>query len=183
MSNGRMAGILRAYQNVLRKHPIIVQSIQVGALMGLGDAIAQTFVERKGKESKPFNFIRNRNFILLGTFVVGPAQSQWFKILDRYIKGKRAEVVLKKMVCDQLIFAPFFLAVFLILLETLEKRSLSKAQKSMRLYYFDILKANYTVWPLVQLCNFYLVPVNYQTLLVQVVAIAWNTFISYRTHV
>lgn len=150
--------------------------------MGAGDAIAQKCIEQR-YEPKSFDFNRNRNFILLGTFVIGPSSSAWYTILDRYIKGKPAEVAIKKVICDQFIFAPCFLAIFLILLETLEGKSLKEAKKSMSVYYFDILKANYSVWPLVQLCNFYLIPVNYQTLVVQCVALGWNIFISYKTHV
>ncbi|KAK9888519.1 hypothetical protein WA026_000770 [Henosepilachna vigintioctopunctata] len=177
-----MARIIGVYQRFLRKHPLVVQSIQVGALMGVGDAIAQKAFQ-KSDPAKPFNFSRNKNFILLGALFVGPGTRTWYVILDKYIKGERTERVLKKVICDQLIFAPFFLATFLMLLETLEKGSIAEARRATRLYYFDLLKANYTIWPLVQLCNFYFVPLNYQTLFVQSVALAWNTFLSYKTHI
>lgn len=95
------------------------------------------------------------------------------------MKGKPAEKAFKKVICDQLIFAPFFLVVSLMLLETIKGRSLKEAKEAMSVYYFDILKANYAVWPLVQICNFYLIPVNYQSLFVQCIALGWNIFFSY----
>ncbi|XP_044752191.1 protein Mpv17-like [Coccinella septempunctata] len=176
-----MSKFFRSYGKTLQKYPIVVQSIQVGFLMSAGDAIAQKCFEQRVNE-KPFDYERNRNFLLLGTFIIGPSSSVWFSVLDRYIKGRPAERAIKKVICDQFIFAPCFLAVFLMLLETMKRRSITEARKAVGVYYFDILKVNYAVWPFVQLCNFYLIPVNYQTLFVQCIALGWNIYISYKSH-
>lgn len=176
-----MSAFLQIYKNTLQRHPFIVQSVQVGTLMGIGDIIAQKCIEQRYSE-KPYNFKRTTNFFLLGTFFLGPVNSRWFRILDQYVKGKPTQRVLKKVALDQFVYIPCFLAVFLTSLEYLERKSLDDARKAVKLYYWDVIKANYTIWPMVQLCNFYFVPLNYQTLVVQVVALGWNTYISYRTH-
>lgn len=38
--------------------------------------------------------------------------------------------------------------------------------------------ANYKLWPAVQCVNFYLVPLNYQLLFLNVIAIGWTAFLS-----
>lgn len=38
--------------------------------------------------------------------------------------------------------------------------------------------ANYKLWPAVQCFNFYLVPLNYQLLFLNVIAIGWTAFLS-----
>lgn len=44
-----MSSILRFYQKSVVKYPYFIQGIQSSLLMGLGDAIAQTMIEKKKK--------------------------------------------------------------------------------------------------------------------------------------
>lgn len=38
--------------------------------------------------------------------------------------------------------------------------------------------ANWKLWPAVQFINFYLIPLNYQLLFLNVIAIGWTAFLS-----
>lgn len=134
----------------------------------------------------------------------GPATRTWYGILDKYIGSKGYSVAIKKVACDQLLYAPTFIAVLLIVIGICQGKDTEGLQIKITNEYKDILMNNYKVtnffilyelytfpsqlitflfqlWPMVQLVNFSLVPLHYQTLVVQSVALFWNSYISYRT--
>lgn len=68
----------------------------------------------------------------------------WYGILDRGLKGSRY-VVAKKVVLDQFVFAPSFLAVVISFLNLAHGKSVSQVKEKMKADYVPILKANYMV--------------------------------------
>ena len=45
--------------------------------------------------------------------------------------------------------------------------------------YFAALKMNYLIWPAVQLVNFRFVPLQHRLMFVNVIAIGWNSYLSW----
>lgn len=75
-----------------------------------------------------------------------------------------------------------FLATLLCFIGYSQHQDVERVKAKLQNEYFDILKSNYAVWPMVQLINFRFVPLNYQVLLTQVVAVMWNVYVSWRTN-
>lgn len=107
----------------------------------------------------------------------------WYGILNKYIGSQGKAVAIKKVIVDQLLFAPTFLGIFISTLGALEGKKFENIKSDLTKNYPDILKANYSIWPAVQIVNFYVVPLKYQVLCVQSVALFWNTYVSWKTHV
>ncbi|KYM98561.1 Protein Mpv17, partial [Cyphomyrmex costatus] len=149
-----------------------------GILMGLGDQIAQNFIDN----SKTIDFKRTIQFAGIGLFISGPTTTKWYMVLDKYLGSKGYSVAIKKVACDQLFFAPTFIAVLLITIGICQGKDIKKLKIKLANEYSDILINNYKLWPMVQLVNFSLVPLHYQTLVVQSVALLWNSYISYRSN-
>lgn len=62
-----MTTIWRVYQKTLVKYPILIQAAQSGVLMGTGDLIAQSIVEKKPFEN--INWLRTAQFASVGLFI------------------------------------------------------------------------------------------------------------------
>ncbi|CAH1954105.1 unnamed protein product [Acanthoscelides obtectus] len=159
----------------------VVQALQTGVLMGVGDAIAQTFVEKApGKKYDPR---RTGKFFLLGVGFVGPTLGTWYRVLaSRFGDTGTFNVAVKKMALDQLVFAPSFLALFITTVSFTDGRNWRETKQQLIHKYPDIYLTNLTIWPAVQLVNFSFIPLRHQLLLVQSVAILWNCYLSWKTH-
>ncbi|XP_043479408.1 protein Mpv17-like [Leptopilina heterotoma] len=175
-----MSYILRGYQKLLSRFPLGMQALQAGTLMALGDQIAQNLVEKRRFDE--LDFKRTAGFAGIGFFIAGPATRTWYGFLDKNIGSKGGIVTLKKVACDQLLFAPFFLSILVVVIGVLQGNEMESIKQKLKNEYPDILASNYKLWPAVQLLNFGIVPLQYQVLVVQTVALLWNTYISYRTN-
>ena len=114
---------------------------------------------------------------LYGGCVFGPAATTWFGILQRHVVLRSANAtILARVACDQLLFAPTFIGVFLSSMAVLEGGS---PREKLRKNYFNALRANYMIWPFVQGVNFKLVPLEHRVLFVNVISIGWNCYLSY----
>lgn len=199
--------IFQIYQRILNRRPYLVQAIQTGTLMGAGDLIAQTLIEKKSFRdvdyartlkfsSIGFCFGVSSLFIILfklvliclynltlySLFFQGPALRIWYGLLNKHVGSSGKTVALKKVFIDQAVFAPTFLFFLLVAVGAMQGKSWESIQDDIQTNYFDILKTNYYVWPWVQIVNFYYVPLHYQVLLVQGIALFWNTYLSYKTN-
>nr|XP_022909419.1 protein Mpv17 isoform X2 [Onthophagus taurus] len=159
--------------------PFLRPAIQTAILMSAGDIIAQTVIYKRS-----FNEIdlrRTRQFACLGFFLVGPSSIIWYTVLSKLVSAKDPKAALKKVFFDQCCFAPCSMVVCLFTLGLIQGKTVDDTIAGIKKNYFDILMTNYKLFPLVQLVNFYFVPLKHQVLLVQSVALIFNTYLSWKT--
>jgi protein Mpv17 len=109
--------------------------------------------------------------------VFGPAATKWYGILQKHINFRtKTQTTVARVLADQTVFASTNMAVFLSTMAYLEGGSpKEKLEKS----YISGLKANWMVWPGVQAANFSIVPLEHRVLVVNVVSLGWNCYLSY----
>lgn len=106
----------------------------------------------------------------------------WYKFLSKVVgRGGSKAVVLKKVALDQFLFTPVSLCGFLVIINKMQGKKWRFVKEEIEDKYFSILFTNYSVWPFVQLVNFYAVPLRHQVLFVQSVAIFWNAYLSWKS--
>lgn len=130
----------------------------------------------------PFDFERLTRFMSYG-FFMAPIQFKWFGFLSRAFpltKKSPTLPALKRVVVDQLMFAPFGMDIpnfrdkcladgvdkglacfftFMTVAEGGGKRALTRKFQDV---YLPTLKANFVLWPAVQILNFRVVPIQFQ---------------------
>ncbi|XHF97283.1 hypothetical protein AWENTII_000876 [Aspergillus wentii] len=128
----------------------------------------------------PFDFERLTRFMSYG-FFMAPVQFLWFGFLSRAFpltKVNPTLPALKRVAVDQFIFAPFGLVCFFTFMTVAEgggKRALARKFQDV---YMPTLKANFVLWPAVQILNFRVVPIQFQIPFVSSVGIAWTAYLS-----
>ncbi|KAM6906282.1 mitochondrial inner membrane protein Mpv17 isoform 1-T3 [Lycodopsis pacificus] len=175
-----MAGLWRSYQVLMTKYPWRVQLVTAGSLVGVGDVIAQQLIERRGLAHH--NVRRTAKMMSVGFFFVGPVVGSWYKVLDRLVVGGTKSAAMKKMLVDQLCFAPCFLGAFLGVSGALNGLTVEENVTKLKRDYPDALISNYYLWPAVQIANFYFIPLHYRLAVVQIVAVTWNSYLTWKAN-
>lgn len=167
--------MLRWYQARLAARPLLTQSVTTLVLFATGDITAQQLVEKRGLEKH--DLARTGRMALYGGVVFGPAATTWYKLLQRHVNLKSANgTMLARVACDQGLFAPTFIGIFLSSMALMEG---GRPSDKLAQAYLPALQANYMIWPAVQAVNFKFVPLQHRVLFVNVISIGWNCYLSF----
>ncbi|QLL32089.1 hypothetical protein HG536_0C02580 [Torulaspora globosa] len=182
-----MSKLLVAYEGLLQKHPKKTNAIMTGTLFGAGDIIAQLGFSEKGPDGKgaKYDYARTARSVIYGSLIFSFMGDKWFKFLNNKVNLPNTPKthwtnIAFKVGFDQMTFAPTVIPFYFGCLTLMEGKSLNDAQKKIQDRWWDTLRANWAVWPAFQCVNFTFVPVQHRLLAVNVVAIFWNTFLSYK---
>ncbi|CAI5757707.1 unnamed protein product [Candida verbasci] len=183
--------IFRRYHQILLKKPLLTNMISTGVLLGGGDFLAQILLPQT--PDQPFDYLRNLRAIIYGSIIFAPIGDKWYRILNNKVvwtngasklENRTLSTILRVGV-DQLIFAPFIgIPLYYASMIILENKQpyLENIIEKFESSWWITLKGNWLVWPIFQWFNFYLIPVHFRLLAVNIISIGWNTFLSYVMH-
>ena len=166
------------YIKVLDTHPWRTQALGTSVLMGLGDLSAQVLVERKDKLT--FEPLRTMRFLAVGLVVYGPGMHLWYSNLDRFIKGSRGTRAIKKLVLDQGIFLPLYIALFIVIMGALRHESKQEIREKMTRDFKPMLMTSLGIWPPVQAVSFYYIHGRFRVFVINIVSLFWNTYLAWK---
>lgn len=113
----------------------------------------------------PFDFERTIRFMSYG-FLMSPIQHRWFGFLSSTFPitkiGSPWIPALKRVAFDQFLFAPAGLAAFFTYMTIAEGGGRRAVQRKFQDVYIPALKANFLIWPTVQIINFRVMPIQFQ---------------------
>jgi hypothetical protein len=150
-------------------------------LEDLNEKPAETTPARIPRGPQPFDFERLTRFMTY-PFIMGPVQFLWFGRLTKWFpitSMTNGNVqALKRVALDQLIFCPVGLGCFFTFMTVTEGGGKKEVVKKFQDIYLPTLRANYILWPAVQIVNFRLMPLQFQIPFVSTVGIFWTAYLS-----
>lgn len=169
------------YNQSLIKSPILTKSITAGVLAFIADITCQAYFPNKEDENKPIkeriNFLRALKFTFLNSFIVPPIMHYWYNALSTKIIGDSLIAAIKRVACDQLLFAPLILPVFFIGTLLMDNQA-DKIPNKLKTDWFPSLMANYIVWVPAQLINFKFIPPQLRVLWANFIGFFWSIYLS-----
>jgi hypothetical protein len=172
-----MRNLMQLYGRLLHERPLIANALTSCTFMTVGDATSQWILQDK----KHYDWRQTSRFALAGLLFVGPVVRGCYVTIDKLFGPTSSALVLgKKVLFDQALIAPCFIAANITVLTLMKERSFEKAKAELDRSYLSILRLNYTFWPFVSLANFYFIPLAYRVVFSSAAALLWNTVFSYK---
>ncbi|ORY02721.1 hypothetical protein K493DRAFT_79694 [Basidiobolus meristosporus CBS 931.73] len=200
--------VISRYTQRLQSHPLSTLMVTNGALAVISDALAQQisktpnpappekdgFINTEAATSQnEYNFARTARLSFYG-FATAPLFNAWYTFLDKRfpmptgqtttvgkygLKNPAVRALIKRVATDQILFAPFAIALFFVSISLLEGASMEGIKTKFEKAYVPGLLGNYQLWPLAQLVNFFYVPLSLRVPFSSTVGIFWNSYLSW----
>jgi len=184
------------------KHLLITNIALSVALSGVGDVIQQKYENRntnstlktpskdsnisfplsqtKSKPSLCTNRIAVQSIAFGG--VSGVLCHYWYNHLDRIYSGgnhREIKIVIKKILCDQIIFSPILIVACLLAACIMNGRERENMYKEVTHKGQELYIAEWLLWPPAQFINFYFLPTRYRVLYDNIISLFYDTYTSY----
>ena len=186
-NNNTRANPIAWYAKKLETNPLATKCITSGLIAGSGDLTCQYLVHKRNKEDNDDSsfapdLIRTGRFAFLGFGLIAPVVHYWYGMLMTRIPGQSIPAVLKRLFCDQILFAPLFIPVFMTSLMTLEGKSWGdEIGNVLKRDVPDVIVSNWVLWVPAMFINFRYVPGQWQVLYSNCIGFVWNTYLSWKT--
>ncbi len=116
----------------------------------------------------------------MGAFFSAPILHIHFsKFLPMIAPKANALGCLKKLFVDQIVISPLFMVGWYSAISALDGKSVKQSTQDLKLKFWPTMRAHWQVWPMVNLMNFYFVPIQYQVLCSNCVSLFFNSYLSY----
>ncbi|GAA6042261.1 hypothetical protein JCM8097_000602 [Rhodosporidiobolus ruineniae] len=171
-----MASILRAYNSALIRRPYATGSVTAAVLFGAGDVLAQQGIEKRGKEH---DYLRTLRLSAYGGLIFAPVVTRFYAGLERIKFQSAIATTAARVAMDQVVLTPIMVGVFFTAQTFLEGKGVGEAKERLSQNWWPTLQRNWGVWFPIQIANFSIVPPQARLVVVNVVSLFWNAYLSY----
>lgn len=193
--------VFKFYNHLLKCHPYKTNMVGSGLFFGAGDLLAQHLfphhVDDDPEKPAVLHMDRTIRAVIYGCFFFGPVLVKWHTktlpfIMSPFLSALRRSqmpktsihvhdtlfrLVVDALVMPGLIWIPMYNTVMSAL--AFHSDPLAVAAEKLRNNWWNVLRANWTVWTPLQIVNLFWVPVHLRIVVSNVWSIGWNCFLSF----
>lgn len=185
-------------------NPDLTNCVLTALLWALGDCIAQ-MLERQARSKQThlplsqspdtvspsaasgygaplqwrFDWLRLLRLVSFAGLIFAPVTKRWFEFLEWAYPGSGIVVALQRMATDQICYAVLVISALFLWTGLWESGgSLQWALGKLRVNLWPSLKANWMLWPAVQLVNQSIVPLDLRMVVAALVNIPWTAYLA-----
>nr|XP_034182636.1 mpv17-like protein 2 [Osmia lignaria] len=150
------------------------------SLSATGDVLEQHYEILKNEWDK-WSSNRTKNMAISG-MSIGIVCHYWYRYLDARLPGRTIDIVLKKVVIDQLVCSPLCISMFFLTLGILENSSWAELKAEIINKAYKLYVAEWIVWPPAQIFNFCFLPTRYRVLYDNTISLGYDVYTSHVKH-
>mmetsp|Transcript_8366 Transcript_8366/g.20877 ORF Transcript_8366/g.20877 Transcript_8366/m.20877 type:complete len:223 (+) Transcript_8366:370-1038(+) len=168
----------QAYLAKLRTDPLVTKSTTAALLSIVSDVVARIpFGSSSGPRPKLLLPTPMAHEFAIGLALRGPVVHFWHNLLDLLLPQTTAATVLAKVALDQLVFAPFFNALYFYAKGVLQGREVGEINEEVRRKLWAVMKTNWAVWVPVNAVAYALIPLELRVLWGNLFGIIWTALL------
>lgn len=168
-------GLVKRFRAMLNSSPLATNCLVFGSLSGLAEFSQQTLLYKFfpcKQERKKYDLAAVGRYVVMGCVVFAPVLTFWYRWLDRFLPGKTAMVVMKKVVLDVSVLNLPYYAAFYTIMSAMEGKSVATAWSELKAKLMTTVLLSILLWVPAQTINFKFLPPR-----ARVVFIALVTFL------
>lgn len=177
------------YKEMLRTDPLLTKSLTSSSIMTVSDVICQKLVmantktDRKETDSTPtpsLDYVRMLQVAITGIVWSGPIQHWWFGTLDKIVTIQHPILrLVVKLIFDSMIFSPLTISGYFTVRSMLEGSGFKGAYEKLSTRLVSTVKGAWKFWPIVNIVNFGLVPLQFRVLYSNILSLFWTGYLTY----
>ncbi|XP_061458550.1 peroxisomal membrane protein 2 [Rhineura floridana] len=168
--------LIARYLLLLRLYPVLTKAVSSAILSAVASLLSQ--IIEKSRKKRALDLGGPLRFGIYGLFITGPLSHYFYLYLEQLIPSDVPFSIVKRLLLDRLVVAPAFLALFFFVMNLLEGKDTATFVKRMKTSYWAALKMNWKLWTPVQFINLNYVPMQFQVLFGNLVALLWFAYLA-----
>ncbi|XP_009594216.1 uncharacterized protein [Nicotiana tomentosiformis] len=164
-----------AYEEALKRNPVLAKMVISGVVYSLGDWIAQCY---EGKPLFDFDRARMLRSGLVGFTLHGSLSHYYYQICEALFPFQDWWVVPVKVAFDQTVWSAIWNSIYYTVLGILRFESPLTIFSELKATFWPMLTAGWKLWPFAHLITYGVVPVEQRLLWVDCVELIWVTILS-----